>query len=278
MLSPRDIAAAATALGRPAKDWRALPEGLRARVYAMDERWALTVLFGKSPSDAACIIAASRAALADGLRAPRYEASAAIATPLGPAMALSSDLINGRPGDAALAPESIGGALARLHALRPPKTLPRFNPALTAPRAAPPDLVRLVAAGQSALAAMPVLDPVFGHFDLFPDNVIVQPDGGLALADWETAGIGSPLHDAAFALAGLALHRGGFTPELSARLLTGYAAIRPAGFDATALDRAGVWACAHLALERHARFDIARSPLGPPGAWRAFLPLVRARA
>jgi len=53
----------------------------------------------------------------------------------------------------------------------------------------------------SALGALPD-DPVFGHFDLFADNVLVQGKRVTGLVDWEFAGRGPRVLDIAIAALG----------------------------------------------------------------------------
>ncbi|WP_067885388.1 phosphotransferase [Nocardia vaccinii] len=68
---------------------------------------------------------------------------------------------------------------------------------------------------------------VLTHGDLYPDNLIVRPDGGLAVIDWETASLDDPLLDLGMALVGLADTGGQLDGERVRSVLDGYSSVRP---------------------------------------------------
>ncbi|MFI0719785.1 phosphotransferase [Streptomyces sp. NPDC021224] len=66
------------------------------------------------------------------------------------------------------------------------------------------------------------------HGDLFADNLIVRPDGGLSVIDWETASLDDPLLDLGMAAVGLCQTPIGFlSPTRLTLLLDGYTPRRP---------------------------------------------------
>ncbi|MFF9819020.1 phosphotransferase [Streptomyces sp. NPDC014006] len=70
--------------------------------------------------------------------------------------------------------------------------------------------------------------PVVTHGDLFADNLIVRPDGTLAIIDWETASLDDPLLDLGMAAVGLARNdEGTLNAERLALLIDGYTRLRP---------------------------------------------------
>jgi homoserine kinase type II len=68
---------------------------------------------------------------------------------------------------------------------------------------------------------------VLTHGDLYPDNLIVRPDGGLAVIDWETASLDDPLLDLGMALVGLADVGAELDGERVRSVLDGYGSVRP---------------------------------------------------
>jgi homoserine kinase type II len=71
-------------------------------------------------------------------------------------------------------------------------------------------------------AAVPI------HGDLFADNLIVRPDGGLSVIDWETASLDDPLLDLGMAAVGLCQTPDGrLSSERLRLLLRGYDRLRP---------------------------------------------------
>jgi homoserine kinase type II len=70
--------------------------------------------------------------------------------------------------------------------------------------------------------------PVPIHGDLFADNLIVRPDGGLSVIDWETASLDDPLLDLGMAAVGLCQDPAGrLSVERLELLLSGYGRRRP---------------------------------------------------
>lgn len=66
------------------------------------------------------------------------------------------------------------------------------------------------------------------HGDLFADNLIVRPDGGLSVIDWETASLDDPLLDLGMAAVGLCQTSDGLlSPERFQLVLQGYEGLRP---------------------------------------------------
>jgi homoserine kinase type II len=66
------------------------------------------------------------------------------------------------------------------------------------------------------------------HGDLFADNLIVRPDGGLSVIDWETASLDDPLLDLGMAAVGLCQTADGrLSSHRLQLLLDGYDALRP---------------------------------------------------
>ena len=70
-------------------------------------------------------------------------------------------------------------------------------------------------------------DDVLTHGDLYPDNLIVRPDGGLSVIDWETASLDDPLLDLGMALVGLAEVGGQLDSDRVRAVLDGYSSVRP---------------------------------------------------
>lgn len=75
-------------------------------------------------------------------------------------------------------------------------------------------------------AARSLLSPVRGclvSHDMKWDNVVVRPDGLIALLDWELAGLGDPAVDLGFLLAEHLVRSAGSLPAAGRELLAGYA-------------------------------------------------------
>ena len=161
-------------------------------------------------------------------------------TMLGDRPYLLKELIPGRVRDplpAELLPAA-GELLARLHTL-PPEEL---NLPVAARRLSAAHLA--VAAGfadreftawmESRLAVVGRHEadrrwtPCAIHGDLFADNLIVRPDGGLSVIDWETASLDDPLLDLGMTAVGLCQDTAGrLSAERLGRLLDGYCRLRP---------------------------------------------------
>lgn len=67
------------------------------------------------------------------------------------------------------------------------------------------------------------------HGDLFADNLVVTPQRGLAVLDWETASLDDPLLDLGMAIVGLARIDGQIVPHRAQHLIRGYTNLRPLG-------------------------------------------------
>ncbi|MEU3600261.1 phosphotransferase [Streptomyces sp. NPDC006798] len=65
------------------------------------------------------------------------------------------------------------------------------------------------------------------HGDLFDDNLLVRPDGGLAVLDWETVSLDDPLLDLGMAAIGLAKVDGLLAPDRFNALVSGYREVVP---------------------------------------------------
>ncbi|MCC5861570.1 MAG: phosphotransferase [Gammaproteobacteria bacterium] len=277
---------AATRFGLDATSARPLTAGTRNRSVLIAGNAVLTFLFQRQRAEIAQLLAAARLARASGLLVPRYRQQFfRLDTRFGPAWVIASDYLPGKCGSLRPAtPSQLGESLARLHRHGPaPASWQPRTTSLEARLAGFDALPKgLDACVQSALliersGLLDLADTTFGHFDLFPDNTLVQPDGTLAMTDWETAGPGCALLDLAICAVG---HRPSAAHDNETWLqvlLDGYAA---AGgeqcWSRMQLATAMRWAATSLALERYRMFDLARRPFGRAGSYAALLPLARA--
>ncbi|SHL02431.1 phosphotransferase [Actinacidiphila paucisporea] len=96
------------------------------------------------------------------------------------------------------------------------------------------------------------------HGDLFADNLIVRPDGGLSVIDWETASVDDPLLDLGMAAVGLCqTPEGCLSPERFRLLLGGYDALRPlSAEDRAELPTEIVHAAVIIAFHRYHRHNV----------------------
>jgi homoserine kinase type II len=68
---------------------------------------------------------------------------------------------------------------------------------------------------------------VISHGDVFSDNLIVRPDRRLAIIDWETISLDSPLLDLGMTVLGLAKDDGRLSPHRANLIVKGYVVTRP---------------------------------------------------
>lgn len=95
------------------------------------------------------------------------------------------------------------------------------------------------------------------HGDLFDDNLIVRPGGGLTVLDWETISLDDPLLDLGMAAVGLAQEHGVLSSERLGALLAGYERIAPLTRDeATALPLEIIHAAVIIAFHRYYRHNV----------------------
>lgn len=98
---------------------------------------------------------------------------------------------------------------------------------------------------------------VVTHGDLFDDNLIVRPDGGLAILDWETVSLDDPLLDLGMAAVGLTREDGLLVYERLNALVSGYVEISPLSEDElTALPSEIEHAALIIAFHRYYRHNI----------------------
>ncbi|MGW5114399.1 phosphotransferase [Streptomyces noursei] len=98
---------------------------------------------------------------------------------------------------------------------------------------------------------------VIAHGDLFDDNLIVRPDGGLVVLDWETVSLDDPLLDLGMAAVGLAREDGLLVPERLRALVAGYVEIAPLSEDElTALTAEIEHAALIIAFHRYYRHNV----------------------
>lgn len=282
MIDAPALLAAARRFGLDATGATPLSAGTRNLSVAVGGDAVLTFMFHRQGPEIEQLLAAARLATACGVAAPRYRAETfRLDTRFGPAWVIASERIPGTCGSLRPAtPGQLGRTLARLHGHGPvPVGWQTRVMRLEARAAAAHPLPDALAAGVASALAIErsgLLDftaSSFGHFDLFPDNTVLAPDGMLALTDWETAGPGCPLVDLATCAIG---HRPGAARQGDAwlqALLDGYAAGGGAGaWRCRDLATAMRWAAASLALERYRMFDLAGRPFGRAGSYAALLP------
>lgn len=95
------------------------------------------------------------------------------------------------------------------------------------------------------------------HGDFAADNIVVGPDGSLAVLDWETAAIDLPVVDLGMAIFGLCRWQGRFLPERAAALIEGYQRVRPIGHgEHELLLRATAYAALLVGYHRYVRHHI----------------------
>lgn len=134
--------------------------------------------------------------------------------------------------------EKAGRLLAQLHGLRPDvPNLPVGTRRLSTVQVALVDgfpdhafaqwLTKHLDAVQRREAHLTQVPDVISHGDLFTDNLLVKPDGELAIIDWETVSLDSALLDLGMTLLGLAKVDGRLDQEAAGRILHGYDAVRP---------------------------------------------------
>lgn len=277
---------AATRFGLDATDARLLTAGTRNRSVLIAGHAVLTFVFHRQRAEIEQLLAAARLARTRGLIAPRYRQQYfPVGTGFGPAWVIASDYLPGTCGSLRpAAPAQLGANLARLHRHGPAPA--RWQPRMTSLETRLADFgalpEALAACVQSALliersGLLDFTENSFGHFDLFPDNTLLQPDGTLAMTDWETAGPGCALLDLAICAVG---HRPVAAPDCESwlqALLDGYATTGGEhSWSCAELATAMRWAATSLALERYRMFDLARRPFGRAGSYATLLPLARA--
>jgi Ser/Thr protein kinase RdoA (MazF antagonist) len=95
------------------------------------------------------------------------------------------------------------------------------------------------------------------HGDFFPDNIVVQSDGSMAILDWEHAAADFPVVDLGFAIAGMANEDGLFSAERMTTFLRGYASSRPLQTeDIEHLRATTIYAAAIMGFLRYVRSHI----------------------
>jgi homoserine kinase type II len=96
------------------------------------------------------------------------------------------------------------------------------------------------------------------HGDLFAENLVVRPDGGLSVIDWETASVDDPLLDLGMAAVGLCQDEAGLlSTERLRLLLDGYGRLRPlSSEDRTELPVEIVHAAVIIAFHRYHRHTV----------------------
>lgn len=282
MIDAPALLAAARRYGLDATSATALSAGTRNLSIAVGGDAVLTFMFHRQRSEIEQLLAAAGLATECGVAAPRYRAETfRLDTRFGPAWVIASERVPGTCGSLRPAtPGQLGRTLARLHRHGPVPVGWQTRVTGLETRAATvqplPDALAASVASALAIERSGLLDftaSSFGHFDLFPDNTVLMPDGTLALTDWETAGPGCPLLDLAICAVG---HRPGARREGDAwlqALLDGYAAAGgPGAWGCRDLATAMRWAAASLALERYRMFDLAGRPFGRPGSYASLLP------
>lgn len=96
------------------------------------------------------------------------------------------------------------------------------------------------------------------HGDLFADNLIVRPDGGLSVIDWETASLDDALLDLGMAAVGLCQSPDGrLSPKRLQLLLRGYERVRPLSTeDRAELPTEIIHAAVIIAFHRYYRHNV----------------------
>lgn len=170
-------------MDRPVAGWRRAPQGSRNPTW-LNAAFAATWLDGASAERLSRIVAAMTWAGANGVTCPE------------PVFAAPADggawLVARRlPGDPAerLEPEQLAAVLARVHQT-PTGRIGRAEIEEPRPRGA--------ATGADRFRT----DCVFGHFDLFPDNILLRNGVVSGVVDWEFAGAGPRNLDVAIAALG----------------------------------------------------------------------------
>jgi homoserine kinase type II len=162
-----------------------------------------------------------------------------------------------------------GGLLARLHQLPPsavsdlPVGARRLSPAQQALIAEFPDrgfadwLTSRLEESRLSSVTLPATANVISHGDVFTDNLIVRPDGRLAIIDWETVSLDSALVDLGMALLGLAKIGGRLDHARAYEIVTGYLATRALPEDElAALPAAIEYAALIIAFHRYYRHNV----------------------
>jgi homoserine kinase type II len=157
-----------------------------------------------------------------------------------------------------------GRALARVHAVGVPDWLPRASRRLSAIAR---DLARfddrefadwIVSRLDETAVLFDTTDPYrIVHGDYFADNLIVEPAGGIAILDWETASTDLAVLDLGFAVVGLCRTESELDVARLRPLLGGYSSVRAlSGAEASHLRDAVIYAATFLGHRRYARYHI----------------------
>jgi len=104
--------------------------------------------------------------------------------------------------------------------------------------------------GRAGAAVTGGADTVFGHFDLFPDNVLVEGGRVCGVVDWEFAGAGPRVLDVAIAALGASAARPGRARADLEALAAAYEAAAGVRLDRAALTGAYLYAAALFAQRR----------------------------
>jgi homoserine kinase type II len=179
-----------------------------------------------------------------------------------------------------------GALLAQLHGFPPdgldlPVGTRRLSGAQRAEAAAFPDRAfaewierHLTRIGRREAEHRRPLVPV--HGDLFADNLIVRPDGGLSVIDWETASLDDPLLDLGMAAVGLCRTSDGLlSPERLRLVVQGYEGLRPlSAEDRAELPTEIVHAAVIIAFHRYHRHTVRLPDPARATYHREMLPFV----
>lgn len=119
----------------------------------------------------------------------------------------------------------------------------------------------------------------FVHGDFHADNIVVRPEGSLAVLDWETATIDDPLLDVGMALVGHARWEGRLSPRRAREFVLGYRRARNlTDADLRRLPSAVEHAALIVAFHRYHRHNIRFPDPGKAQLFREMTEIAEAAA